>query len=151
MENKKALAATRHGMSRTRPYGIWNSMRRRCNNPDARLARWYSGITYDSAWDKFENFWADMQDGYADNLTLDRIDSSKDYSKENCRWVDMKAQARNRRNNVWIPYEGEMLCVTDVANKVGISRSLLYKRLENNCPLERLFEPSRKRNLRSAI
>ena len=140
-----------HGMTKTRQYNIWRGIKLRCERPDARLARWYTGIKYDPKWVTFEGFWDDMQHGYADDLTIDRIDSTKDYSKENCRWVDMKAQARNRRNNVWIPYEGEMLCVTDVANKVGISRSLLYKRLENNCPLERLFEPSRKRNLRSAI
>jgi hypothetical protein len=147
MENKKALAATRHGMSRTRPYGIWNSMRRRCNNPDARLARWYTGVTYDPLWDKFENFWADMQDGYADRLTLDRIDSSKGYRKENCRWADMKEQSRNRSSNIWLDYQGQKLCVTDYAKAIGLPRALIYKRLETGCAIENLTKPSRKRSI----
>ena len=156
MDNKKALSATRHGMSRTRPYGIWNSMKRRCNNPDARLARWYSGVVYDPRWEQFENFWADMKDSYADHLTIDRIDSFTGYSKTNCRWVDMKAQSRNRSSNIWLEHEGQKLCVTDYAKAVGLPRALIYKRLETGCAIENLTKPSRKqlcnpKQLRGAI
>jgi predicted DNA-binding transcriptional regulator AlpA len=144
MLSTRALAATKHGMSRSRPYRIWRGFRQRCDSPSERHARWYTGISYDPKWKTFKGFWEDMKEGYADHLTLDRIDSSKDYCKENCRWATMKEQSRNRKDTIFIPYNGEMLCVTDVAKKVGMNRSLLYKRLENNCPLDKLFRPSRK-------
>jgi hypothetical protein len=153
MLSKKALAATKHGMSRSRPYSIWNSMRRRCNNPDSRLVKWYTNISYDYKWNTFQGFWEDMKDGYADYLTLDRIDSSKNYCKENCRWATMKEQSRNRKDTIFLPYNGQMLCVTDFAEKIGIKRALLYQRIKRGEPLEMLIRVSRKipKQLRSAI
>lgn len=147
----QAINATKHGMSRTRQYHIWRGMRERCNNPDARHARWYTGITYDPDWHTFEGFWQDMKDGYADNLTLDRIDSGKNYCKANCRWITMKDQARNRKNNVMLPYKGQMLCVSDYADKIGLPRALIYQRVQRGVAINELATPSRKKQLRGAI
>jgi predicted nucleic acid-binding Zn ribbon protein len=153
MLSTRALAATKHGMSRTRQYGIWRGMKMRCERPDARLARWYDGITYDKRWSSFIEFWHDMKDGYADNLTLDRINSKQGYCKENCRWVTMKEQSRNRRDNIYLQHDGKMLCVTDFALAVKLPRALIYKRLETGCPIDKLTQPSRKapKQLRGAI
>ena len=147
----QAINATKHGMSRTRQYRIWRGMKARCDTPSNRALRWYKGIRYDVKWDTFEGFWEDMQDGYADGLTLDRIDPTKGYFKSNCRWVDQNVQARNRRDNVWIPYEGEMLCVSDYAAKIGLPRALIYQRVKRGVPFDQLAAPSRKQNLRGAI
>jgi len=146
MPSTKALAATKHGLSRTRQYRAWCAMKRRCDNPDTRHSRWYSNISYDPRWASFDAFWEDMKDGYADDLTLDRIDSSEGYCKENCRWVTMKTQSRNRRDNIYLEHNGEKLCVTDFAKAVGLPRSLIYSRIKNGCPVEKLTEPSRKRS-----
>jgi hypothetical protein len=152
MLSPKALAATKHGMSRSRPYRIWRSMKVRCERPSERLARWYTGISYDPKWKFFQGFWEDMKNEYADGLTLDRIDSSKNYSKENCRWATMKEQSRNRKDTIFLPYMNQMLCVTDFAEKVGIKRTLLYQRIERGESLEQLTRPSRKtKQLRGAI
>jgi hypothetical protein len=142
-----------HGMSKTRPYRIWRGLRQRCDAPRPYHARWYTGISYDPRWKSFKSFWEDMKDGYAENLTLDRIDSAKNYCKENCRWVTMKEQSRNRRDNIWLNHNGIKLCVTDFASAVRLPRSLIYKRLENGCSLENLTKPSRKssKQLRNAI
>jgi hypothetical protein len=142
--NKRAASATKHGMSRTRAYRAWTAMKRRCDSPDSRLARWYTEIQYDPKWATFEGFWEDMKFGYADHLTLDRIDSSKDYSKENCRWATMKEQSRNRKDNVFLPYNGKMLCVSDYAEKVGLPRSLIYQRVKRGESLSMIGRPSRK-------
>lgn len=88
----------KHNYSKTRQYQVWADMKDRCNN--VKNSRYYlyggRGITYDTKWEKFEGFWEDMQDGYEDDLTIDRIDSDKGYYKNNCRWVTKQAQTTNR-------------------------------------------------------
>lgn len=110
-ENGKR-SATHHGRSRLDPkqnrlYGVWKNMKYRCNNPNAKPYPNYGGrgIKVCPEWENsFEAFkaWA-IEAGYDydapyGKLTLDRIDCNKGYSPDNCRWVDMKAQADNRRS-----------------------------------------------------
>lgn len=89
----------RHGMSKTRFHNIWLSMRDRCNNPNGDFYYCYGGrgITYDKSWDVFENFYMDMYSSYEEGLSIERIDVNKGYSKENCKWIPLKLQARNTR------------------------------------------------------
>jgi hypothetical protein len=93
----------------------------------------------------FENFWADMGDTYADGLTLDRIDSTKDYYKDNCRWVTMHQQSRNRKDTIFLPHNGEMVCVTDFAAAHNVKRAILYQRIKRGVPLDQILLPSRKK------
>lgn len=98
-----------HNMSNTRIYAEWKHMRRRCNNPNSPKYEFYGGMgikvcdEWNFAYGGFENFykWA-MKNGYDDSLTIDRIDSSKDYCPENCQWISMeenrkKAQRTGRK------------------------------------------------------
>lgn len=107
----------KHGMAYSRQYNIWCGILKRCNNPNNPAYKFYGacGITVCDRWDSlkggsFINFWEDMEEGYADNLTLDRIDPKGDYCKENCRWVDRKIQAFNQK-----------LRVTNSSGKTGVS------------------------------
>lgn len=145
MQNARSLAATTHGMSRTRPYRIWRGMKQRCEGKTMRAA-WYVGLDFDPRWSDFSCFWEDMKNGYAEHLTLDRIDTKRGYSKDNCRWATVSQQMRNRKDNIFLPYDGEMLCVSDFAEKVGMRRALLYQRIQRGVPFEELTKPSRKRN-----
>ena len=88
-----------HGMSGNRQYSIWNDMRRRCRKEHNRAYKNYGlrGIDYPSKWETFDGFWEDMGDSYRDNLTLERIDVNKGYSKDNCCWVPKEEQAKNKR------------------------------------------------------
>ena len=88
----------RHGLRYTRTYRTWLMMRNRCLNLNAVDSKHYgrNGIKITPRWDIFLNFLEDMGDRPED-MTLDRIDSDKDYYKGNCRWATRTTQSRNRK------------------------------------------------------
>ena len=128
-----------HGGSRTRLYNVYKDMLARCYYPKDHAYSSYGGrgITVCDEWrgkDGFNNFreWA-MANGYNPNAphgecTLDRIDNDKGYSPDNCRWVDMKIQANNRRSNHLFTIAGKIKTVEEWANIYGVdSKRLLYQ------------------------
>lgn len=93
MVTKWGKANKKHGEShdnRTRLYTIWVGMRARCNRPTHHAYNLYGGkgVKVCEEWSDYLAFkeWA-LANGYADNLSIDRIDPSKDYCPENCRWL----------------------------------------------------------------
>ena len=88
-----------HGDTHTKLYKTHNNMLIRCNNPNTPYYKNYGakGISVCDLWLSYEVFrdWA-LTSGYAEHLTIDRIDSKKDYSPENCRWATMEVQQRNK-------------------------------------------------------
>ena len=127
LKNKQSNSRT-HGMSDTRIYSIWRSMKTRCSNDkQPNYKRYgYRGIGFDESWNKFESFYNDMKDGYSDDLTIERIDNLKGYSKDNCKWITPAKQNRNMRTNINVTYNDIKYCATDLAKKLNISKRKIY-------------------------
>ena len=123
-----------HGMTNTLLYKCWNSMKNRCNNPKMENYSIYGGrgISYCKEWEHFEPFmdWA-LKNGYKEELSIDRIDVNGNYEPNNCRWVTLKQQARNRRGTYFITYNGETHCLTEWAEILGFKRVTLQKRIKD--------------------
>lgn len=145
----KACAAIRHGAYLSEAefnseYRSWKAMRSRCNCKKTTHYERYGGrgITYDPAWDDFNNFLADMGPKENPKLELERIDNEKNYCKENCRWATRKEQTRNRggkRATRLYTFEGKTMCIADWAREIGITPQSMQKRLNKGWPLEKAF------------
>lgn len=135
-----SASRTTHGMSKSktgnRLYGIWSGVKDRCNNTKSKYYERYGakGIFICPEWNNdymsFHN-WS-IQNGYADNLTLDRIDNSKGYCPDNCRWVDYEIQENNRTNNILFKVGNETLTLAQLSRKCGLSRALTEKKYKEN-------------------
>ena len=121
-----------HGESKTRLYSIWSDMKKRCQNEKHWAYKNYGGrgITVCKEWQEFLPFyeWA-MVNGYCENLTIDRIDNNGDYKPMNCRWVTRKIQGNNKSNNVICTYKGMEYTITQLSEKTGVPRNILYSRI----------------------
>ena len=131
---------TTHGMSDTRLYRIYKHMRNRCYNPnDIRYDRYGGrGITLADEWQNFENFakWS-YDNGYSDDLSIDRIDLDGDYSPDNCRWANKYEQANNKSNNQNHTFNGETHTIAEWARIVDMPYKKLWKRFYMGWSAER--------------
>lgn len=118
-------------------YKAYYGARSRCRNPKAPNYYKYGakGIAFE--WDTFEEFKRDMYEPYLEhikehgikNTTIDRIDSSKNYNKDNCRWATYQVQNLNRKVGRFITLWGETKTVTDWCKKFNINRNVVFQRI----------------------
>jgi hypothetical protein len=122
-----------HGLSRSVFASIRQGMMTRCYNPNSKDYHNYhdKNITVCDEWrDNPISFykWGIASD-YKAGLTLERIDNSKGYSPENCRWATHEEQANNKNTNRYITFNGEARQVKEWSKKLGIGESTIKNRL----------------------
>jgi hypothetical protein len=135
-----------------REFILWCAMKERCNNPHNKCYGIYGarGIKVCKEWsDSFASFneWA-IANGYQEGLTIDRIDTNGNYCPENCRWVTTAQQNRNYSRNHFLTYNGETLCLKDMAEKHGIKPCTLLFRLKSGLTLDLALQNIDRRSLR---
>ena len=140
---KAIKASTKHGDTGSRLYQIWAAMKRRCYNPNTAYYEIYGGrgVTVCESWQNYVPFkeWA-YSVGYTDTLTLDRIDCDGDYTPNNCRWISIQEQQRNRRNNRRYEYNGNYYTVQEIAAMTGLKPRTVQGRIEQGWPIEKVIE-----------
>lgn len=111
------------GYMHLRVYSIYRSMNNRCYRKNNNAYKNYGarGIKICSEWSGKFGFmyfykWA-MENGYNDNLSIDRIDNDKGYSPDNCRWATIQEQALNKRNVIVVVYKGEVMSLSVFAKR----------------------------------
>lgn len=146
----------KHNGRKDRLYLVWMDMRRRCNDPKDKNYKNYGGrgIVVCEEFQDYAYFkeWA-YANGYDENsergeCTLDRIDGNGSYEPRNCRWTDIKTQCNNRRNNVFISFNGKTMTRSQWERELGFRRGLLASRTSLGWSVERMLteRPEENRN-----
>jgi len=146
--HKEKFRHVTHNLTNTRIFTIWMGIKKRCCNKKSSNYNLYGGrgITYCKEWEQFESFynWA-INNGYKDNLSIDRIDVNGNYEPNNCRWVDMKTQQNNTRRNHYITYKNETKTATEWAEFLGVGYWGFIHRINRGWNIDRIFnQPYRK-------
>ena len=122
---------------------IWESMLERCEYQKHKHFKTYggNGITVCKDWHKYIPFakWA-FSNGYSPELTIDRIDNSKGYAPDNCRWVTYKQQANNKTTNVRLEYNGVSKTMSEWAELLGMNYTTLKERIRSGWSVEKALE-----------
>lgn len=135
-----------HKMTNTRLYRLWLGIKRRCYNKNQPEYKNYGakGIKMCDEWkNDFISFynWS-YEHGFDEKLSrwecsIDRIDTLKGYSPQNCRWVDIYKQANNKTNNHLLTFQNSTLTLTQWSKKIKISQSTIRHRLKRGWSVEK--------------
>lgn len=144
LTNNKPFNDMSKGESKTNLYKKWLAMRKRCKPTYHAHKDYYDrGIKVCDEWDKSYNEfkkWA-LANGYSDTLTLDRIDVNGIYEPTNCRWITNKKQQNNKRNNVYISYNGKNQTLKEWSEELGLTYGMLKVRHQKGEKPPELFRP----------
>lgn len=142
-----ARKQTIHGCEPVKLWRTYQNMKTRCNNENSLDFKRYGerGIKVCDEWNSsFANFkkWA-LENGWSENLTLDRIDNNIGYSPDNCRWVTMTTQSNNRRSNRILVCDGKKDTMANWARRTGLPYWLIQTRLSKGWSEEQALKTPR--------
>lgn len=128
---------------KSRLYRIWTNIKIRCYNPNDKGYKNYGarGIIVADIWHDFNNFekWS-LENGYRDDLSIDRIDVDGNYCPENCRWVDIYTQNNNKRSNVLLEYNGKEYTMSELARFANVPYTTFQERMNAWNDVEKAVE-----------
>lgn len=134
---------TIHGKTNTRLFRIWSKMKSRCFCENDKDFKNYGGrgIRVCDEWkDDFLAFYTwSMENGYRDDLTIDRVCNDGPYAPWNCRWTDLSVQANNRRSNHVLVFGGASHTIHEWSQLLGMSEAALVKRMKYGWDVERVL------------
>lgn len=130
-------------MTESPEYKIWRGIYSRCHSPSVRCYPRYGGrgVAMCDRWREpgrgFENFHADVGTRPSPDHSVERIDNAKGYEPGNVRWATRVEQARNKRNNVLVEFNGERRTVAEWCEKLGLLPATLSWRIRMGWTPER--------------
>lgn len=132
-----------HDMYDTRLYSIWTSMKKRCLNENCDRYKDYGerGIEICDEWkNSFKSFysWA-INNGYRDDLSIERKDNDEGYNPDNCTWIPLEYQARNTRNTVRLEINGELYTLHELSDATGIPYQIIRSRYYSGWDTQRIL------------
>lgn len=137
------LGKISHNMSTTNTYKSWIGMKDRVTNKNHIHYKNYGGrgITIYEKWiNSFENFYKDVGDRPSLKHTLDRIDNDGNYEPGNVKWSTKKEQMRNRRNTIFLSYEGVVKSIDDWCEQLNIKKHLVYSKIRSGWDKEKILQ-----------
>lgn len=148
---------TKNGLSRDRIARIWYGMVDRCTNLERKDFDRYGGrgIKICKEWigeNGLINFinWA-KDNGYQNDLTIERKDNNGNYSPDNCRWATWDEQAQNKRSTIYLNVKNEKKKLIDIAKQSNIKRGTILCRSQKGVPTEELLLNIRLNNTSGVI
>lgn len=125
---KESVSNLKHGLSRTSVYKVWHAIVQRCYNPNCKVYKNYGqrGIFLSDDWRKFETFYDQFGKNKPYKGTIDRIDNDGPYSLENCQWISIADQQKNKRTVKLRPYKGTLVCAKTFFRENKIPKSSGY-------------------------
>lgn len=135
------MPAPSHRLSHTHIYRCWASMIARCYQKSHDAYKWYGkkGIRVCEKWRKFSGFLEDMGMPPSGEHTIDRLDNSKNYELNNCRWLHRSLQSRNRTGVKFLTHDGFTGTVLDWVKRTGIPRMTIYNRINAGWSVEKIL------------
>lgn len=122
---------TTHGKTKTPEFSVWQDIHRRCYNKNFRQYKDYGGrgITVSEEWKKFETFLKDMGPRPSKSHTIERVNNSSGYSKENCVWATRQQQNNNRRDTRLFTYLKVTKSLADWCREFNVNYGRVSNRL----------------------
>ncbi len=132
----------KYGCRTNRLYVIWKGMKARCLNSKAPNYAMYGGrgiVICDEWLQSFKLFqsWA-LNNGYSDELSIDRIDVNGNYCPENCRWLTVAQQNNNKRNNRYFTENGKTQTLAEWCKEFNADRDKVRSNLKKYSLIESL-------------
>ena len=142
-----SMSKKTHGLSKNILYSVMYSIKNRCYNKNEPSYKYYGkrGIIICNEWkNNFISFynWA-INNGYKKGLTIDRIDVNGNYEPNNCRWITIQEQQKNKRNTVYIKYNKQIHTLEEWAKITKIPQKTLHQRYYDNWGIEKMLTQQR--------